>query len=66
MPKLVSGRVVNTRTVTPSARRAVGVGDGHVELGALGPADPVALHGLDPLGPVEVVEVVEQLRRRSR
>ena len=62
MPKLVSGRVVNTRTAAPSARGVpVGVGDGHVELGTLGAADPVALHGLDPLGPLEPVEVVEQL-----
>ena len=36
-------------------------GDGHVELGALGPADPVALHGLDPLGPLQVLQVGQQL-----
>ena len=35
--------------------------DLHLELGALGATDPVALHGHDPLGPVELVEVVEQL-----
>ena len=35
--------------------------DDQVELGPLGPADPVALHGLDPLGPLEVVEVGQQL-----
>ena len=35
--------------------------DGEVELGALGPADPVALHGLGPLGPLEVVEGLEEL-----
>ena len=39
----------------------VGVLDGDVELDALGPADPVALHRLDPLRPVDRVEVVEQL-----
>ena len=51
----MSGRVVKTR-------REVGAAlDGEVELGALGAADPVALHGLDPLGPVEIVEGVEQL-----
>jgi hypothetical protein len=32
-----------------------------VELGALGAADPVALHGLDPLGPVQVVQTGQQL-----
>ncbi len=35
--------------------------DGQVELGALGPPDPVALHGLGPLGPLEVVEGLEEL-----
>ena len=58
MPKLVSGRVVKTRR---DASRRVGADDRQVELDPLGPADPVALHGLDPLGPVEVVEGVEQL-----
>ena len=43
------------------ARRAVGVDDGHLELGALGPADPVALLGDDPLGPLDQLEVVEEL-----
>ena len=44
--------------VRPSSRRAR---DHQVELGPLGAADPVALHGLDPVGPLEVVEGVEQL-----
>ncbi len=35
--------------------------DHQVELGPLGTADPVALHGLDPFGPVEGVEVGQQL-----
>ena len=35
--------------------------DGQVELGALGTADPVALHHLDLLGPVEIVERFEEL-----
>ena len=35
--------------------------DRQVELGALGAADPVALHGLDPLGPLQVVQGVQQL-----
>ena len=35
--------------------------DGEVELGALGAADPVALHRLGPLGPLEVVEGVQEL-----
>ena len=39
----------------------VGALDGDVELDALGPADPVALHDLDPLRPVDRVEVVEEL-----
>ncbi len=39
----------------------VGALDGDVELHALGAADPVALHRLDPLRPVDRVEVVEQL-----
>ena len=56
MPKLVSGRVVKTRT-----RQAVAALDGQVELRALGPADPVALHGLGPFGPLEVVEGLEEL-----
>ena len=41
--------------------RALRVDDLHRELGAFGPADPVALLGDDPLGPVDDVEVVEQL-----
>jgi hypothetical protein len=32
-----------------------------LELGALGPADPIALHRLHAVGPVERVEVVEEL-----
>ncbi len=39
----------------------VGAGHGHLELGALGPADPVALHDLDPLGPLQVLQVGQQL-----
>ncbi len=42
-------------------RCAVGVGHDHLELGALGSSDPVALHDLDLLGPGQLVEVVEQL-----
>ncbi len=34
--------------------------DGEGDAGALGPADPVALHELDLLGPVDTVEVVGQ------
>ena len=34
--------------------------DGEGDPGALGPADPVALHELDLLGPVDAVEVVGQ------
>ncbi len=55
MPKEVSGRVVKTRM------RCSEPDDLKVELGPLGPADPVALHDLDPLGPVEGVQVVEEL-----
>ena len=61
MPKLVSGRVVKTRWPGRHRPHFRGSLDRQVELGALGPADPVALHGLDPLGPVQAVEVVEQL-----
>ena len=46
------------KTRTPQVGSAL---DREVELGALGAADPVALHDLDPLGPLEVVEGVEQL-----
>ena len=35
--------------------------DDQVELSALGAADPVALHGLDPLRPVQIDQCVEQL-----
>ena len=56
MPKLVSGRVVKT-SISISGR----ADDGHAELGAVGPADPVALHRLHPLGPVQAVEGIEQL-----
>ena len=35
--------------------------DGEVELGALGPSDPVPLHGLGAVGPFEVVEGFEEL-----
>ena len=35
--------------------------DGEVELRALGPPDPVALHRLRPLGPLEVVEGLQEL-----
>ena len=56
MPKLVSGRVVKTRTVS-SGRPSTG----EVELGALGPPDPVALHDLGPFRPLEVVEGLEEL-----
>ena len=58
MPKLVSGRVVNTRMQPRSVGRRR---DRHVELGALGAADPVALLADHPVGPVQAVEVVEQL-----
>ncbi len=62
MPKEVSGRVVNTvRTIGSPAPAVVSAHDGEVHLGALGAADPVPLHGLDPLGPVQVVEVGQQL-----
>ena len=44
-------------------RRARLVGDGHLELGALGAADPVALLRDDPVGPLDEIEVVEQLLR---
>ncbi len=37
------------------------IAHGQVELGALGSADPVALHDLDLLGPGQAVQVVEQL-----
>ena len=56
MPKLVSGRVVKTRD-----RQVVPALDGKVELGPLGPPDPVALHRLGPLGPLEAVEGLEEL-----
>ena len=44
-------------------RHAVDVGQGEVDLGALGAADPVGLHGTHALGPLalEELEVVEQL-----
>ena len=35
--------------------------DGEVEFGTFGTADPVALHGLDPLGPVESVQRFQEL-----
>ena len=56
MPKLVSGRVVKTRT-----RQAVAALDGQVELRALGPSDPVALHRLGPFRPLQIVEGLEEL-----
>ena len=37
--------------------------DAEDELGAVGAADPVALHRQDPLGPVQACHVVEQLLR---
>src|SRR4051812_5827567 len=40
---------------------ALGVAHLHLELGAFGSTDPIALHGDDALGPVEVLQVVEQL-----
>ena len=57
---------VRTRGVHPEAMArgsAIGVADLHLELGALGAADPVALHGDDALRPIQLVEVVEQLLR---
>ena len=65
IPKLVSGRVVNTRKLL-AGRIALRVAHVHLELGAFGPTDPVALHRDDSLGPVEMVEVVEQLLRVRR
>ena len=50
----------------PDRRRRRGPATGEVELGALGAADPVALHGLDPLRPVERRRGRRAARRRSR
>src|SRR5688572_18136091 len=37
--------------------------EGELKPGALGAADPVALHRLDPLRPIETIELVKQLLR---
>ena len=69
---VVDQRVLGRQDHEGHAERRVGPGgedpddvvaalDRQVELGALGAADPVALHGLDPLGPVQAVEGVQQL-----
>ena len=56
--------VSGSRDAGPEAVDALAAGfgvlDREIDLRALGPADPVALHGLDRLGPVDVVELVEQ------
>ena len=56
MPNAVSGRVVKT-----SIFSSPWPFDAERDAGALGAADPVALHRLHALGPVEVVERVEEL-----
>ena len=52
--------MVKTRRASRSGL-AVAPFDHQVELRPLGAADPVALHGLDPLGPVEVVQAGQEL-----
>jgi hypothetical protein len=52
-PNSVSGRVVKT-----GYSRRLGIGER--DLGALGAADPVALHRLDVRGPADVLEIVQQ------
>ena len=54
-PNSVSGRVVNTVIVAAGPTTS-----GEVDLGAVAPPDPVALHRLDAVGPVEQFEVVDQ------
>ena len=44
-------------------RQALTALDGQVELRALGPSDPVALHGLGPFRPLKIIEGFEQLVR---
>ena len=46
---------------TFSAKPSLAAGHRKVDLGAVGPTDPVALHALYAVGPVEVVERVQQL-----
>ena len=54
-PNSVSGRVVKTRSRSPPGWMLVGR-DLELDLGALGPADPVRLLDADRLRPVEAVE----------
>ena len=56
----VGGAEERVRPGREHGKALVGAGDRHPDLGAVGLADPVALHLLDVIGPVDVVEVLEQ------